>query len=134
MFIIIERITGFHKKEGGIVLNIVRHIYTLLIVILGWVLFRADDFGFSVQYIATMFGFGGEKDIVYSIEYFMKNTEWIVMGAAFLCSMPIFENLIDKAKSGWKLATFNLWLIILYILSFMSMASSTYQPFLYFRF
>jgi alginate O-acetyltransferase complex protein AlgI len=134
LFIIIERITGFHKKEGGIVLGIVRHIYTLMVVLLGWVLFRADDFDFSMQYIATMFGFGGEKDIVFSIEYFMRNTEWIVMAAALLCSMPIFENLIDKAKAGWKLAIVNLWLILLYLLSFMSMASSTYQPFLYFRF
>lgn len=133
LFIIIERISGFHKKEGGWFLNTVRHIYCLLVVIIGWVLFRADNFSYSLSYIATMFGLGGEKDIVFSIPYFMRNTEWIIMAAAFICSMPIFEKILES-KFGWKVMLVNTWLVILFILSYMAMASSTYQPFLYFKF
>lgn len=134
LFIIIERITGFHKKEGGWLLDTVRHIYCMLVVILGWVLFRADNFAFSLKFIATMFCLGGEKDIVFTIPYYMRNTEWIIMAAAIICSIPVFENLLEKAKSGWKQMLLNAWLIILFVLSFMAMASSTYQPFLYFKF
>ena len=134
LFIIIERITGFHKKEGGWLLKTIRHIYCMLVVILGWVLFRSDSFNYSLNYIATMFGLGGKKDIFFYPEYFMKNTEWLIMAVAFICSMPIFENIIEKSKAGKKLALFNVWLIILFYLSFIVMSSSTYQPFLYFKF
>lgn len=133
LFIIIERVTGFHKKEGGWLLKTIRHIYCMLVVILGWVLFRSDSFSYSLNYIATMFGGGGEKDIVFSIPYFMRNTEWIIMSVAFICSIPIFEKILES-KAGWKLMLVNACLIILLVLSFMAMASSTYQSFLYFKF
>ena len=106
----------------------------MLVVIVGWVLFRADNFGFSLKYIATMFGIGGEKDVVFTIPYYMRNTEWIIMIAALICSMPIFEGLLEKANNKWKLLLLNTWLIVLFILSYTFMASSTYQPFLYFKF
>ena len=36
------------------------HLSTFLIVMVGWVLFRADTLGYAVQYIGTMFGFHGQ--------------------------------------------------------------------------
>lgn len=41
LFIIIERITGWHKRVGGWLLSAAQHIYTILIFTIGWVMFRA---------------------------------------------------------------------------------------------
>ena len=36
-----------------------QHIYVMLLVMIGWVFFRADNFAYSIAYIKTMFGFNG---------------------------------------------------------------------------
>ena len=45
--------------------RIVRHVYLLLVVIFGWVLFRADGIGHAAAYMAAMLG-GGTGDPVLS--------------------------------------------------------------------
>lgn len=36
--------------------SLLQHVYAMLLVILSWVLFRADDIGAALCYMAAMFG------------------------------------------------------------------------------
>ena len=134
-FIIFEKLTGWHKKEGGFKLVLAQHIYTIFAFVIGWVIFRAENLTYAVSYIKNMFGLISEHDIIYERFYYIDNMELIAFAAAIICSMPIFNKLPEIGfKYKIQRTVVNIWLIALFILSVAVMAASTYNPFIYFRF
>ncbi len=137
-FIIIEKLLNikeFEQKEHSIWTNILLHIYCMLVVCLGFVIFRSDGMHYAISYLANMFGLVKlPTDIaVNSIEYYVDTIEILTFIAAILCSMPIFKNMI-YLENKWAKAFVNIWLIFIFILSSISIAAGTYNPFIYFRF
>ncbi len=134
-FIILERITGWHKKEGGWLLNSLKHVYTILIFVIGWVMFRADTMSYAWNYLKNMFGFISEHKIVYDIEYYVEGIELVAFAIALLCAVPLFRGILTlhpRYKKCYSLI--NIWLLLLFVASAASIAASTYNPFIYFRF
>ncbi len=134
MFIIFEKATGWHKKEGKLV-GLMQHIYCILAFVIGWVMFRADTMSYAWQYIKKMFGCGKNNDVIYFLDYYIDNIEIIAFVAAFLCAVPLFSEMLQipyKYKVSRTLV--NVWLIMLFIVSTAFIAASTYNPFIYFRF
>ena len=134
-FIIFEKITGWHKKEGGLKINIAQHIYTMFAFVIGWVMFRADNMAYAWDYLKNMFGLISEHKITYKLPYYIDNIEIIAFMAAILCAMPVFRGILEVKYERKVLRTIiNIWLIVLFVLSASSIAASTYNPFIYFRF
>lgn len=116
------------------------HVYTLLVVIVGWVLFRSVDLTTALGYTKAMFGFGaGLKDgqsIYYIIEYW---PEWLLFIA---CSLPIYPKLkekITKGKTDGKAATVfgivsKLFAIFVFFIGYLKLVTGSFNPFIYFRF
>ena len=112
-----------------------RHLYALLVVIIGWVIFRADTLSYAWQYLKTMFGLNSSEQPVYRLPYYVDNIEIIAMTAAIICSLPIFRGLlVDHGKKTVTVACVNVWLLSLFVLSISFLAAATYNPFIYFRF
>ena len=134
-FIIFEKLTGWHKKEGGFKLVLAQHVYTIFVFVIGWVIFRAENITYAVSYIKNMFGLISEHNIIYERFYYIDNMEIIAFVIAIICSMPIFNKLPEiGVKHKVQSTVVNIWLIELFILSVAVMAASTYNPFIYFRF
>lgn len=134
-FIILEKLTGWHKKEGGKGLSFVQHIYTIFVFFFGWILFRADSISYAGLYIQNMFGLVSEHKIMYRLGYYIDNIEVLTFVVAIICSMPIFKKMIQIKYEHKILRTLvNVWLIVLFVLSSVTIAASTYNPFIYFRF
>ena len=137
LFIILERLTSLHKREFGKLGIVLRHLYTILIFILGWVMFRAETMTYATDYILRMFGQGGEARHIYYWTYYLSNVEILVMGIAFLCSVPLFRNILQVPEGRFQLVRkliLNGWLLALFLLSVASIADATFNPFIYFRF
>ena len=135
MFIIFEKISGWHKKEGGLILAAIHHVYTILAFVIGWVMFRADNIAYAWKYIKNMFGLTENRDIMYKFGYYIDNIEIMAFVAAIILAAPVCHNILGvpyKYKVGRSLI--NVWLIGLFVLSSCFIASSTYNPFIYFRF
>lgn len=103
--------------------KIVSRIYTILAVVFGWVLFRADTFGGAVLYFKGMFGLLPENAAFVSIrpDYIF----FLIVG--IILSFPIF----NKIKRG---IFFDLLLCVLFFAAVLYMTGSGFSPFLYFRF
>ena len=126
LFVILE------KRFKSISFNgIIGHIYVVLVFVIGWVMFRADNLQVAKEYIGVMVGF--KQSIAYfDLSYYVTNKHILVGIIALLFCFPWnWENL--KAKAVGE-ALYNISLIMLLVLSIMSIASSTYNPFIYFRF
>ncbi|MBR7061239.1 MAG: MBOAT family protein, partial [Eubacterium sp.] len=111
--------------------KIAKHILTIIIVMLGWVLFSAENLSQAMNYIKAMFGAGAfiDSNAIYLLS---TNLALILIGA--FCSVPFYKKLtgiFDENKlSKIKIIASPLLLIICIIF----MISETYNPFLYFRF
>ncbi len=136
LFIIFEKIINikeFEEKHHQIWIRCVQHIYCILAFLIGWVLFRAETLTYALIYIKNMFGFIRINNAGYSIDHYIDSFEIIIFICAILCSVPLFRKMLEvKNKIGRVFI--NIWLLILFILSAATIASYTYNPFIYFRF
>ena len=129
-FVIIEKLSGWHKTSR---FKLLHHAYCLLVLIIGWVIFRAENLAYAYVYLQNMFGLLSTHNIANQIGAYIDNLELIVLTVAIVCALPIFKNIM-KVKSSWANLAINIWLLILFLLSTAALASSTYNPFIYFRF
>lgn len=136
IFIIIERKIKIEKYDKKFEIFI-RHIYTLFIIITGWVLFRAENMSYGIKFLKIMFGISKNSKIPYSVMYFLDRKVILALLIGLIASVNIFKLNIDKyyeSKSFMRNILLNMYSIIILILSYMSILSSTYNPFIYFRF
>lgn len=135
IFIIFEKATNWHKKEGNLKIKLAQHIYTIFAFVIGWVMFRAENMTYAYNYIKNMFGLISEHKIMYKLPYYIDNLEIITFIVAILCAMPIFKNILNiRYRHKTARALVNIWLMILFVVSASAIAASTYNPFIYFRF
>lgn len=71
----------------------IQHLYVLVIVMIGWVFFRADNFSYSLNYIKTLFGIHGQGLIDRQALYYVHDYG-LLFSIAILCSTPIINKLI----------------------------------------
>ena len=91
--------------------------------------------GYAFKYIRNMFGLLDVHDIAYALPYYVDSYEVIMIFAALICSVPIFRNILNVKRENKILYGFvNVWLLALFLLSSATIAASTYNPFIYFRF
>ena len=137
-FIIIEKILNikeYESKKHPVWQEALRYIYCMLVVIIGWVLFRADNLAYAVSYIRNMFGLLEIQTdkILYLFPYYADRIEIIMFIAAILCIAPLFKNIFDIQDKRIKVLV-NIWLLTLFFLSTCTLAAGTYNPFIYFQF
>ena len=138
IFIVIEKILGikeFEKKTHPFWINALCWFYCMFIYWVGIVIFRSDDMAYACKYWKNMFGITPilPENIVYSFTYYIDTFEIIMIIVAILCSAPLFKNMLN-VENKWAKAGINIWLLVLFFLSTVTMAGSTYNPFIYFRF
>ena len=141
LFLLLEEYVPVMKKLP----RALGHIYTLLAVTLGFVLFRADTIGYGFGYIGRMFA--GGFDAASLSTALGQLTPWFLMilAAAILGCAPI-RPLADRLRAklyGGDTLTAGLTAVqaCLYALAFaglffciLRLAPGGYNPFIYFRF
>ncbi|UOO38297.1 MBOAT family protein [Oscillospiraceae bacterium CM] len=115
-----------------------RHIYTLLLVVIGWVFFRADTFGQAFHFIAVMFG-GGAPESGQTL--YLLYEYWPELLVSVIAAMPVknaVQKRLEKAPSisGRLLlaAGPRLLALFLFALSYLKLVVGSFNPFIYFRF
>lgn len=117
---------------------VVRHIYALLIVVVGFVIFSFDDMGALGQYLRGMFG-GNGAFLGTDFFWHIRNYGTVLL-AAVLLAFPIYPKLIcfvekrgEPVRALWTIAGMAGYLLC-FLLTGACLVSDTYNPFLYFRF
>lgn len=113
---------------------IVSHVYALLLILIGWVIFSFDSLTDGFTYFLTMFGMGngGLTDDMF---FYNLRSYWPVLLVGIAACVPLWRRLGEKylCRGGRY--------IVVGILAFAALAlctiylvDSSYNPFLYFRF
>ena len=113
----------------------ITHIYTLFIIVIGWVIFRLEDFSQLGLVLGKMFSFQSAdlfEQIIFNFDIFAAIPYLII---AVIASMPIIKNISDKNKNKEVFHFIaNVCTLGVFVLSICLLLSSTYNPFIYFRF
>lgn len=133
-----EKLSGYPEKFESKTAKVLYRVFTLLCVVLGWVLFRAEGLGNAVNYGASMFGLAGNAAVDdLTIRYLSEN--WVYLLAAVLCSTPLFKYLKEKSQAKPLLGhTANGLTVVAYLGLFLFAVSflvmGAHNPFIYFNF
>lgn len=119
------------SERGGVLEKlpvVVRHIYTIIVIIFGWVLFRANGLKNASHYLRNMFRIN--DDMVVDLIFNINRKYLFLLIAGILFSMPIGK-VFEKKAAGWL---YDSILIFVFIVAISYMMGSGFSPFLYFRF
>lgn len=129
LLLIFEKQTGFAEKIGRL-----SHVYALLAIIFGWVIFRSANIGQAASYIGMMLGVGSTGAIDSSFMYYLSGS-WVVFVYAVLLSAPVAPFVIKKAHEfSWGRNAEALLGASIFMLAVLKCISSSYNPFIYFNF
>ena len=117
----------------------VRHLYTLLIVVVGFVIFVFDDWRELGRYLLLMAGCAGSRAWGGECLWYLRNYA-VVLTAAAVLAFPVYPRLKEKAgqlPAGLRAAAAVVCAagyVVLFLTATAYLVSDTYNPFLYFRF
>ncbi|MBP5490420.1 MAG: MBOAT family protein [Lachnospiraceae bacterium] len=120
--------------------RVFNHIYTLLMVTVGFVIFRADTMGQAGTMLAAMFGFGSKNSYGFvQAAALLSPYMIVVLLCAIIGCTPLPKLLAERwrrTSAGRAVGEFALMglSLVLLGLSLMALAAESYNPFIYFRF
>ena len=111
--------------------DFVKHIYTIVLVFIGWMIFAFDDSKYLFGFIKAL---TSNKFIDSAFLYYIKNY-FLILVIATLFSLPVYPKVKEKMNNTifTSLLSISIY-VILFIVTLSYLVSDTYNPFLYFRF
>jgi alginate O-acetyltransferase complex protein AlgI len=140
VFIVFENWRRKRKKKDWP--RIVQHIYTIIIFVFGWTLFRFSDFSQLLYAIRGFFGLGGNGFSSMTLRLNLQNNIWFLIVCLLTCT-PIFKSFGKYLMTYFQVrriprtaiyAGKTLIVVALVLLSIVVMTGNTFTPFLYNQF
>jgi alginate O-acetyltransferase complex protein AlgI len=144
-FLVIERVAGprlaARRTSAGSIAAwpIWDHLYVLVVVMIGWVFFRADTLTAAVAFLRSLAGQSPALPTPYTVWFYLTPEVWLALAAGVIGSSPWVPSLAESiarrpARRRHAELAGSLTLAALLVASILSVAARTYNPFIYFRF
>ena len=138
LFIMLERL---FKNQFEKIPAVIKHIYLILVVDIGFVFFYFKDIGKAFAYIRVMFGGGSSVSSTDFGVTFMNYIYFIIL-AIILCApvSQLLKRFSEKVETSSALGTTtvgvvrNVSLFVILVVCTAMLAGNSYSPFLYFQF
>jgi alginate O-acetyltransferase complex protein AlgI len=135
IFLIIEKLFLLEKLKKSKILS---HIYVIIIIIFGFVIFNAETMSEAMMYMKAMVGLGGYKAVSAEFIYYLKSYA-VILIISTVTSTPFVKNIIEKLRKKKGMDSFiNLMepvvLLVITVVSVGYLVDNSFNPFLYFRF
>lgn len=116
--------------------SVVRHIYSIVLVVIGWVLFFSPSLGGAARYLGMMLG-AGAHGVADRESLYLLTTNLVLWIILIIGSTPLtdvrYQHMLRRKK--WNTTLLNgIVYAVLFILCIAYLVTETYNPFLYFRF
>ena len=130
---LIEKKTEFPKKLPAII----GYIYTMFVVVICWVIFKAKDMGAAVQYLGYMFN--PRNTFIDSVGVRYVKSAFVVCVVAYIGSFPVFPLIKEKMEEYECTRVIYACVemvasVVLLVFSMCVIINGSYSPFIYFNF
>ena len=114
------------------------HVYTLLVVLIGWVLFRAEGLTECVRMLKALFVPHMTELATQQLGIYLESYG-VYLGLGILLSIPVFPKINDWIQTKFKENTlikimYYVFVLGVFALGVIFLSQATYNPFIYFRF
>jgi len=134
VLLVIEKLTGFINK-GGKLFSPLKWMYTMLFVIIGWVIFRAESLTGAFDYLKSMFVYRGISPQELAFSKAMISQCAVIFLIGFVSATPLLKRVGERIKPNFFTDTiYVIAVTIIFVLSIASLVSNSYNPFIYFNF
>ena len=140
VFLILER---FFLKKWLYRVPVVSHVYLLLVVCLGWVIFRFSNLTLGGALIRSLFGLNGNAFISFTTQVEVDSNLYLLL-VAILASTPLAKKLKPRLEycfhcdpmmgKIWDVVFYSVLPVVLLLLSTACLVGNSYNPFIYFQF
>jgi alginate O-acetyltransferase complex protein AlgI len=115
-----------------------RHIYTMLLVLIGWVFFFSPTVEYALGYIGVLFGIGASAFLDKQALYYIASN-WLVLLLGLICMTPVGNQLRLQVTESFeqesiKKVALAVGYMILFFFAVACIVTESFHPFLYFRF
>ena len=113
--------------------SVLKHIYALFLILIGWTIFSFDDWGQLISYMGTLFTASNgiiSRDALSNIISYLP-----LLIAASAASLPLAKNIYNRVREKqWVMVLETVLCAAVLLLCTASLVNQSYNPFLYFRF
>jgi alginate O-acetyltransferase complex protein AlgI len=115
----------------------VSHVYAIVVVLVGWVFFRAENLRQGIKYIKSMFGVYNGTD--YGVLININTYTVVVFFVALVFVTPARERIVNSLPKNLlqptvKTAVASILYLCIFLYVISELAQASYNPFIYFRF
>lgn len=135
LFLVLER-QGFSN-----ILNrtpiLIRRLYVIVIVLTGWILFRIENLNDAFIIFTNIYSFTSNSFSTAYLSMLLTNEVLTIFILGTLFSFPIFKvlkSVTQRFTGEWFRAAYYSFLLVTVLISISYLSSSSYNPFIYFRF
>jgi alginate O-acetyltransferase complex protein AlgI len=114
--------------------GVVRHAYVVLVVMVGWVFFRADTFVQAIGFLKAMAGLGGLVPAPVDASWYLDRETILAIAAGVIGSTPAVAAAGRWVEGSAPAIARSVAVGALFAASVLFIAAHTYNPFIYFRF
>ncbi len=138
VFLMLER---FFLKKWLERTPVLSHLYLLLVVCLGWVVFRFTDLRLALALAGSLFGLNGNPLSSFTAESVLLS-KLALLAVCALASTPLATSLRNRVESRltgrwvtvYRVAFYSVLPAVLLLLSTAGLVGDSYNPFIYFQF
>ena len=131
-FLMLEEYIPWISKKGSKLKAVFQHVYALLVVCIGFVFFRADTMSQGVFWVKKMFtGFTWNAAAMSFTMQQITPVFLVTLAGALLACCPVIKTVNNKS---WYAPLAYVCSLLGLVVCILSLASGTYNPFIYFRF
>ncbi|MBR4474081.1 MAG: MBOAT family protein [Oscillospiraceae bacterium] len=115
--------------------HVLSHLYLLLVVYCGWILFRFTDIRLGWTVFRALFGANGNRLSDFLTLTALQNNLFLLLASAIACT-PLVKTISERLErfAVWRGCCSSLFPVLLLLLSTCALVGESYNPFLYFQF
>jgi alginate O-acetyltransferase complex protein AlgI len=126
---VLDRLWGWRPR------GLLGTVLTFVLVTIGWVFFRIEDFAAAAAYLSAMFGAGAAGIVYFPLRHFLEPDTCCYLAIAVAGAFaPIerlgWESAVRPAVTGGRLA----FGLLVFAYGSLQLAANSFNPFIYFRF
>ncbi len=115
--------------------NFAKHLYSIILILIGWLIFAFDDINILASFTTKLLGIN--TNFIANDFFFLFKNYAIILVVATIFSTPFSQKIKDfvtRQKKGVYYVIMFMSYVLLFIVTISLLVSDTYNPFLYFRF
>ncbi len=127
-WLVLERLSG-RRTLYAMLPGVLQNALTFVIVVIGWVLFRASSIPEALQFLGAMAGRGSSAASTLFIEWSHLQTIAYIAGPLVIFGFATTQEHAKRPRTWWVAAVF-----VLFLISLLHLHRASNIPFLYFQF